>query len=785
MVSANLGNVIYMQGPSSQPSPIQGDVAGAWVAADGISLYVWMNKGAGNTPAVFNMGSATNNSQNTNITITLNSPGFKSDGTSNWVARTVYAPMYRRLAYNSNTSIAQTGTSSAVTNVFALSDPVYALDGNLLLSIKASTYSNCAVTWHATCTNNSTLMFPKTLGWLLQGDWQLVSSNYNIPCFGYSLLGTNTYHAIAYQGIASDQHGNWYTSAVQAATAIVLPTTNSLDANPSPQALIPMSCAGMTIGDYITNYVTIWPTLGTNACVLNSMNAPTVDHWIGFPGNPWFHPWITVCDRTTNYGCYAFVSKSGNDTSGRCVLTNITDFAHAPPAFLTYAGAAAAMRGTNAQTYMPAAHDDYCGTMYMGSGSYAYASTSTSVTNQHSYLTVMPTPTNGANLIFSSSSTFGGNAAMRLCLSNVLWTTSAAGQLYNYNAFRFVNSGFSGITASSGALIELGVVFAEQCNFTNFDQGFTAFSTDYTVWAIVRGCRAYGLFGSSGQRNIQPYCVVGNDLAPTNTFQISTSATYPGTNYPDGFYVGYNTLRSNVTQGTCINIDSASPAQSLSNGCLIANNIVEMMLADNGLGNISIWFKADDTTGSTTNASVVNNVTLGGRWNFMYNWQANGTTGAVVNVTARGNIGQHLCSKHDSEATSNSARTNAWWVEFGTGFGNNVFIDMTNYQGYATASKTFYLDFPGINSYVPPFSATWPTSDPPQGLYANDFSVFQFKNYQAWMGRSTNNVGGGDYHLATAAYWATAIPGSGCMPFDLEGAAYATNNLPGAYASTK
>jgi len=63
--------------------------------------------------------------------------------------------------------------------------------------------------------------------------------------------------------------------------------------------------------------------------------------------------------------------------------------------------------------------------------------------------------------------------------------------------------------------------------------------------------------------------------------------------------------------------------------------------------------------------------------------------------------------------------------------------------------------------------------------------VFQFNNYQAWMGRSTNNVGGGDYHLATAAYWATAIPGSGCMPFDLEGAAYATNNLPGAYASTK
>lgn len=250
------------------------------------------------------------------------------------------------------------------------------------------------------------------------------------------------------------------------------------------------------------------------------------------------------------------------------------------------------------------------------------------------------------------------------------------------------------------------------------------------------------------------------------------------------FYFGTKTSTGSITQDCLVLANNRFYSQLSTSygaeffttyqhtiGVAVVGNIWERTTS----GNPPLWFSADARTVNCDNAIVCNNTSIGDRWNYGYNDNADGSLRTLKNVFSRNNISSTIATKHDSFGTPSGARVGAYWALYGVGHSGNFWPQTTG----LTVPGDFAFVNPGIKSYQPVLTTAYP---PTSAANATALTFPKFVNYAAYSG--STGAGSGDYRIHTnSPAYGLATGTEPFFPYDLNGKPRSRNNdNPGAIA---
>lgn len=551
--------------------------------------------------------------------------------------RTVYLKEVVRKAYPNHAAqnVADNGADLDV--IIALFDPVFNDDknGGAGTSGTNPTFTAPAAGWLSegvdnaatasamAVTNSSALDYPKAIGQLESLPFERVETDfelafrarhfYGIDCVRFDATGDTSLVNVN-DTVTSESSKLWSASGLYTSRH---------------QTTIPLS--GFTQGEHITCRVRAYPLIGDADSMIDTQGVTFDARLHG--------EFKMTCDKTGALKVYAFVSSTGNDTTGVASATEAT--AEASPC-LTIGQAVA--KGANVIKVMDArgiVGDD----------------PTTRVTSQY-FIKVIPD--DGLNITINLDGT--GTATRNYKCERILYegftikTTATTGwtdgENLNYIAFR--NCTLDANATSLGAPIGHKSLAMWLINCTGLNATrhlFTNLNPSRAAYEII-GCA--GVVGGTVDA---AYCFVGT-LEVGNWLHREKSTTNPGPTW-DNCCIESNKALNFATS------DWLSISQTLNNSNVsVCGNLVEKT----GAGNVVMSIAAG--TGTLENLLFGHNTVAGDRVNIGYN-----ASGSVRferrNFRQLGNSLRDWNHKGDNYAPEDAARTGGWWVEYNVGSKHN------------------------------------------------------------------------------------------------------------------
>lgn len=731
-----------------------GDIVSASVETNGWILDVWIAGNSGSyTNGTFAFGFGTDNALTgtEKLRMTVTSPGYNGDGTTNQTTRMVYGTYQVRFPYPNQAFSDSTIDGSNIKIKVSLSSFIYVGDISLTADFGSGLYATNTITSASatglTVTNTSTQPYPTTIGnWTMPGLQRVSSSPFKLRAVAFHGSATNGCPVRAVTFTAADAHSHTATTTV---------TNMSIDfsmgdAKPFGEYIGSMNVSGFTQGDTITCNFTAFPWIGDTNSVLN-----TATTGLSLP-NP--SPLSFLCDISGTYGTTRAIVDSSTGVDANGIAANEVYWAtnQSPTTFLTIGGALKAIGGTNNTFYSHA--DPGGGIVYLNAGNHTWLGSSVTIATPAPVVEVLVTPAPGvtrAQAIITDYST-DRNVSTASDIYHLYDLTLNGGSAAPFAFIKQLWLDHCDVTWTSAAFVQGTALlnwYTTECNVGNIVQGLNVRAGEYATPTLVRGNTLNG-FG----KNICIYTCVGNKKlgnldAGTNIVLLSSVASQTATIRTHPILYNNEFLTIGAPSAAIMTIGAS---HVLSNGIAIVQNVVEHHSTSTATSNLG------STDGlNTTNMMYWHNVLLGHRDLYGYNWSG---TGAFYRYlwSSYNNVGDAHNSKDDTTAAPDATRVGNWPIMWGVNHRGDNWLQTT---GTGVSGVGPY--FPGIYAWDGPSSTT---------------------NYPAWVNRQAYdgvNVmpGNGNYRLQTKSPLITRVPTRWVIPFDIEGVYRGLSDPPGAYAS--
>lgn len=741
-----------------------GDVISLTIRPDGWSAALVVE--GYDTNCAWEFGWASNNvpTASTKMKLTGYCPGFEDDGSSNWTARVIYGTKPVRFPYPAQDYADQNRSATHVTNRIALSDWLYAPDGNIHVTIRNGMYSNSA-SWSGDGANASAAVYQKPVAnWSLP-PYRLVSTtNCDVRLVAYGHGARNGRPVRSVHVWAEDESG--HVSPTNILTHAVIVTGES-DAAPVVEYQAQLDLSGLNNSNVVTAQFMVFPWVGDKNAILF-----TGDGRFSFPS---FECTSTKVFYCTNFPRQiAVVETNGVDANGRVVDASSFDTDSPPVAFRTIGAAARAIAGTNVALYGVGRCDTSGGIIYLRAGNWRVSEATLTganlITNNNcTYCTVTPYPgVDRASVVITNSNSTKNWGSMCKLQGVTIGSVAAPVTFDNIDYFWADGCWFTTNTTDTRLIDSVTNVYVTHCRIEGLPQGLVQPASAYAGnYFLIRGNDFSGFSGP-----IHPSTVLGNvRLSGTNgavTVAWPTSSTLPGSPYP---IVSYNRFLAEFSPTAhIIRIGEPSTPCKITNGAAIIQNVVEQVGGSSAGRTFSIGSStaSSDDTNTTPNILCWYNTSVGQRMN----WQEGAGGAASSSVQAHreycellNNLGDNINSKDDLDYTANGSRTNSWHVMYGVGASGNIDLEAYGMDSY------WNWEFAGVCSYWFGNAGNTDATNMPA-----------YFDREAGDGVATIRPGGGDYRVKSESFLQTRQT-RWVLPFDLEGCRRGEMDPPGAYCS--
>lgn len=701
------------------------DIGNGWEAeidiTDGDTL------GTGGT---YDFGFGTNNdATNAKVVFTATSMSFNDVGDNATITRILYGTHAVRKRSPNEADNNETTDGSTITLTIALSDYVYVRD-TVTVAIASGLYTVGAMStasYSGNPTNGSTLAYPKSIArWAWPG-YERVTGDFLIEVVAFNRFGQQQRPVKAVVFTCADAQGspNTVTQIVNYMTK----STRTGDANPSIvyAAIIPV--ATLTHGDVITCNFKAYPWVGDSGSILNSDIVANGGDGVAQPDER-LGPLYFVLDKTGAYGAAYVVVDA---TNGQVVTTwdsggKVYGYATQADAETSYSGdntlsvktiggAVQVCKDFNTDTYARA-NPGGCHIL-LNSGDHAYPGVSPAATQgvQTEWTIIEPMSNSTKAQAVINSGSNASLKAQKIKVSGVTVNSNSTGQFVGQAATDVLWLHGNDLTVAGAApAYQWATCYATQNIVTTFKDGFKAYSTNRSPWALFRGNTV------NTQYFVTTYAILGNNGKIVPLFQELLNVSSHQTS--DNSIVAYNTIYNTSTEVTM------ARKTPLSIGISLVQNIFEKTTSNSPY----LQLAADNGNATTTNVLVWHNSVTGkdtgGRANFGYN--EIGSVHYHRNWSQIGNIEKDWNNKDDTFPVADASRVGSWSVGYNVGT-----------YGDARVSQTFRGEFDGINTV---HEAT--------AGYISDLSAGE---------------GFGDYHITSASSARNLLRNRSVLPFDILG----------------
>lgn len=662
-----------------------GDILSCVIRADGWSCDLLVEGfTSGATYDFGSLGDAVPSVSSPKFTMTVVSEGYNSAGVLGTVTRTIYGTHVVRKPYP-DVLVKDEDTATVPGSLMmrvALSECVYADDKaggagtsgiNPAVAISAGWCVNSgggaqssAAASALSCTNNSTLAYPKVIAqwaWGHTPAWQRKESDFTIGCLAY--------HGHGIAAVALSAVG--VTSAVSTTGT----KTSKTDHPGMASGLhyesydLAVALAGYTQGETINlNYIA-YPLVGDASSIIDtSTNTTSTDNVLGLTQ-------IQVyCNKTGALKNFAIVDPvSGNDTTG------------------TPSAVEATARTTPYLTIGAALDDDADWILVKTGGTPDWlGSTPASVTQKDYMIEVLP---DGGAVTLTRLGTWKAPKAKRLRYSGFALTCAAAAGYLDGGGVAGCHFWFEGNTFSNSTNPTTGSGYrTEGCWYVN--NSWTAGRDNMASFSTARV--AYAVFGNNfagaGQAIKASACSVSNKInngtADTSRLGIKDSTSNPAVIQNNVLIVNNHVASAVVNTAKVLSFGDLMDHSNVA----VIGNIIEVKTVT--ASQAAFWIAADGSNFALSNIIVAHNTVVGERSNISYN-DAGTAANVRTNIFFRNNAFQNYNIKSDrfNHPTDheNGARVGNWAQMNGVNYSDN------RYDG--AAADAFDNDYLGINcAYV-------------------------------------------------------------------------------------
>jgi hypothetical protein len=721
-----------------------GDITSATVLDNGWQLQVVISGTETNGAFANGLGANNTLTGSEGATVTVLSPGFNDDATTNQTTRILYGTKLVRFPHPNHAYSDTTTDGSSVTIKIALSDYIYNEDlvtvdfadgmysTNALSSASASSVS---------VVNNSTQAYPKVIAnWSWRGFRVIDTEHMDLRAVAFHFAAKDGKPVARVEFRVRDSGDNWFTNAL---TSMEIDRSMP-DAHPVPEYVGRFATNTLASGLVECN-VRVWPWIGTEAHIFDSANQAE-----------FAKPYCIPLTNAVNYPrVRAFVNAStGNDTTGIAATEEYWSGNNSPNRFATIAGAVNRIYTTNAAFYSRPGTSG--GLIFVEAGSYNFlGATVTHENGPDVECVIQAAPgTARADVIISgvNDARAKDDADIWRIKNMTIDIGSTASVFSRHNQTWFDGCHWLSATAtrswgaSSGAM---SGIFTH-CTVTNLTQGFRGFSSDPTAATLVRGNEIQGSVPF-----LVAYTVLGNTRTTNQLGSFSVVEALSGMNatrHAD-VVVGYNSFHA-LTGSAGFSFNTYAPTNS---GWAIVNNVFEHCGSAGGNDNYTL---VTSSTLHATNVIFWNNNMLGARLLKAYN--STGTDPAWrVGWSVHNNITDYQAIKSDIFTTASGNRIGNWASLYGVGYSGSANLNTVNF------SAAFDAEFSGLGSWIGNDSPT---------------NYSQFSRIGSFSGEGTA-LSGGDYRILSSSPLLRQTTTKHVLPFDIEGNARSAFDPPGAYSS--
>lgn len=742
-----------------------GDVTGVNVEANGWVLNLTCEAGTNGGFPSFGFGANNTITGNEKVKLTVTSPGFDDNGTSNTITRTIYGTKQLRLPYplQATYDVITNDTAGTVEIRLALSDWIYAND-TATFSIASGLYTNGAIssgTASGTLTINSTQVHPKVIGnWTWPG-FNLVTNTMRLRAVAFHRSAQEGRPVRCVKFYAMDAHSHAVTNIV---TTMRIDRTLP-DAVPFGEYYYDMDVSSFTQGDKITCGFTAYPWIGDSGSVLDTLATGFV--W----PTPYPAPLTNWCNNSGTYGCTRAIvdSASGSDTTGIAACDSYWATNQTPAAFATIGRAFVAIAGTNAAQYSRTEIGG--GVVYLAAGNHNYAGSSFSLANPAtSWCNIEPAP--GVSQWGAVIAAFGTDGRglddrdlVKITGIKYSCSTSPHTRQNIWHDGCFIADATAATFFQTGTTVACGW-WLTHCIVSNLTQGLKGYAANPLLVPLIRGNTL-----ADFAKEMSCYTVLGN-LHPASAKGGAYSPVWDNVNYTNAWGIVYGNRFLGMASGDGADMLLGPTAFTQTNGFVIVQNMWECKTNTGGTGpNFKI---GSLNAASYTNGIVWNNCFLGARNFYAYN-DLGSAAAWRWQWSTKNNVFEDYNLKTDThnDPGADGGRVGNWPVLFGVGTCGNVDL-CTADIGAPTAfynSESGLGGFDGLSTYV---------------YYAAN-SATSSTNWPAWVDRKANDgindrPGGGNYKVQSKSPL-VQVETEWLLPFDLEGNARGRFDPPGAYSS--
>lgn len=636
-----------------------GDITAIVIRADGFSADVTIEGWSAKLVASYAEGVLPDSG---NMKLTVTSEGYNAVGTLGTVSRTVNGTLVMRKAYPNEADFDETISGSDLVVRIAFTDCIYDDDKNggagtsgtdpvAVITAGYITAGDASTTnAHAglTCTNNSTLDYPKVIG---QWDWdntpfyKRVEADFNMAFRARHGFGIASVYLQAL-GVSSTVDTNSHKTAVTSQSC-----QNGLYHESYQQSV---TLSGYTQAENITLKAIAYPVVGDADSIIDtSTNTTAADRIRGLT------ELTCTCDKTAALKSYGVVATTGNDGTG--VVSTTLATAEATP----YLTVGAAITG--------GAKVVYCRT-----GTFDMMDADPTVSALDYWVEVRPHPSDPASGIVLNRGT------------NITYTASKLA----YIGFTGGITGNAWFTGDGTSLLKLENCDMQSTSISVVGMGYVSHGCWYINcpamgvdhfddWGTTIG---YSFTGCTfdGDAHIVPwYSIIACDSsAPSMYIGEKVASTLPDQN---NVMFEYNKLLDMTVSGDSITDLGTNSAIT---GVSYVGNLLEISTETVPQPAASLGSSAPNTQ-DFTNVIFAHNTFAGARGNLFYN-----DVGTVANVRNNiwcvGNAIQSYNIKADAFTPENGNRVGNWAMVNGVGYRDN------RYDG--TGSAAFTNDYEGLNS---------------------------------------------------------------------------------------
>lgn len=448
------------------------------------------------------------------LLITVNSPGYNDDGSTNATSRTIFGTSSYRYTYPSQAYPYVLVTNSAAVFWVNLSEPICSEDVVTSVTTLSGLYTQggtpTAAYSSGTATNLSTLSVARARPLAMWADvpYQLVGGSYTCRVVAFQYFGRQgrSVRAVEFWGVGAN------SAAASAHVFVTSPTIDLTQNDPTPveEWVGVVSNSAFTQGETIKYYFKIYPWIGVALDASDGVNTER---------DADYGPLYMKCNKSGTYNVGAFAAvdpTNGNDGTGTTYSTQAAAEAGNP--YATIGAAMTAAGAFNNSTYGTNSYQACTILLTNGTHNWWGATvTSRSASETWCIVTHRSDVARGSPALLTRSTSQTGNKTMKLKLDGIgIANTANSTLLDNGYGETWLNNVWIGTNTGSSAKISDFHTNIWVWHSTNFAWrvGLVNTISQAKSFVKIRGMTMYRGGGTTNTTTFSPALLIGCLIQP-------------------------------------------------------------------------------------------------------------------------------------------------------------------------------------------------------------------------------------------------------------------------------